>query len=69
MTRRGRPSVLNDDVLARIAELRAEGLGYTRIADALRIGRTTVARVLRTTTGGKPSQNSQIDTTRKEMRP
>lgn len=62
----GRPTVLTEDVLARIAELRAAGLGYTRIADALRIGRTTVARVLKGATRAEPSQNSQVDQGRGE---
>jgi orotate phosphoribosyltransferase-like protein len=57
MTRRGRPTVLGEDVLARIAELRAEGLGYGRIAQAVNIGKSTVARVLRNPAFVAPSQN------------
>ncbi len=67
--KRGRPTVLTEDVLVKIAELRAQGLGYTRIADAVGIGRTTVARVLRTSAPGLPSQNSQDTRERGEMPP
>ncbi len=56
----GRPTVLTEDVLAKIAELRAQGVGYTRIADALGIGRTSVRRVLGKDAFGKPCQNSQV---------
>ncbi len=56
----GRPTVLSDLVLARIAELRASGLGYGRIADALGIGKTTVRRVLRTPGSAEPCLNSQV---------
>jgi len=53
----GRPSVLTDEVRERIAELRAEGLGYGRIADLLGIGRTTVRRVLGKSGFRKACQN------------
>ncbi len=56
----GRPTVLTEEILARIAELRGEGLGYGRIADAIGVGRTTVRRVLGTTADGEPCQNSQV---------
>ncbi len=67
MTRRGRPSVLTDEVLARVAELRAAGLGYTRIAHALGIGRTTVARVLRNPAFLAQSQNQDVEAGREEI--
>ncbi len=47
----GRPS-LSDEVLARVAELYGLGFGPTAIADELRIGRTSVYRILRG--GAKP---------------
>lgn len=54
----GRPTVLTEDVLAQIAELRANGLGYGRIAQAVGIGKSTVARVLRESAFVARSQNS-----------
>ena len=69
MTRRGRPSVLTEDVLARIAELRGEGMGYGRIADRLGIGRTTVRRVLGKSGFGLPCLNSSEGEGRPGSRP
>ena len=58
MTRPGRPSVLTEDVLAQIAELRGEGLGYGTIAERVGVGRTTVRRVLGKSGFGLPCLNS-----------
>lgn len=56
--KRGRPSILTEDVLAKIAELRRQGLGYGRIADLVRVGRTTVSRVLGKSGFPEPCQNA-----------
>ncbi len=64
----GRPTVLSDAMLARIAELRGDGLGYGRIADALGIGRTTVRRVLGKSGFAEPCQNSQVPDERARSR-
>ncbi len=59
----GRPTVLTDSVLAEIARLRGEGLGYRAIADAVGVGRTTVRRVLGKVplrVGGQNSQEAKV---------
>lgn len=58
MTRRGRPSVLSDEVLVETARLRGEDRGHGRIADAVGVGKTTVRRVIGKSGFGKPRQNS-----------
>ncbi len=64
----GRPTVLSDEKLAKIAELRGAGWGYTRIADAVGVGRLTVRRVLGKDSFGKPCQNSQVQPERTRSR-
>ena len=46
MTRRGRPSVLTEDVLARVAELAGLGKSHSEIARETGISRRSVLRVL-----------------------
>lgn len=62
----GRPTVLTDEVLAKIADLRALGMGYGLIAQAVGVGKSTVARVLRGSALVARSQNSQVDQGRGE---
>jgi DNA invertase Pin-like site-specific DNA recombinase len=59
MTRRGRPTVLTEDVLARIAELRAKDMGYGTIARSVGVGKSTVYRVLHTPAFLERFQNSE----------
>src|SRR5438094_299711 len=54
----GRPTVLTDEVLSKIGQLRADGLGYKRIAREIGIGRTTVRRVLGKAGDGEGGLNS-----------
>jgi len=59
--KRGRPTVLTDEVMARIAELRGRGWGYKRIAWELKIGRTTVRRVLGKTKDAGGGRKPQVE--------
>lgn len=60
----GRPAILSDEVLAKIAELRALDLGYGTIAQLVGVSRSTVRRVLTGRRDGRVGHNSQVDAAR-----
>lgn len=55
--RPGRPVVTTEEVLAKIAELRALGHGYGTIAQMVGVSKSTVCRVLRNGTIVERFQN------------